>query len=517
MHRFHAYVVALVGTLFVVLTLRASIARADLAAYWNFNEQDPSDLAGTHDLTLLGGAGYSASTPFGGGSHALSLNGTSARAVNASMPRPLSEYTYSLWLNPSASKYGSTMDSGDSRADLVYGYVTGQACPHITFDRENDGKIGIYPEINNVVQTDVKPTTNSWATATWHNLVFTSDAAGEFNVLVNGALENTVTHTGTHDASTGITLGSTYGPAFHFGGLIDEVAVWDNPLTIGQAKALYNLSQETTLQYNPQQAQRLFDLHEAGSDATTVVGGQLWEYVSGMTGSAGDVTLGAAGRAYVQLDDGGTGVTTQTLRVDLGAAGHDVQANFVDWSGTGSNTTDHDTMVFADYFGGFTAALKRGDGSVGIDWRFRAQVSGTDVDDILEDAAKRPNDFRLTFQGLAEGWYKITTFHHDASLPRGLTDVYVTDADRNDVLLFDSLQITTGTSSPDYAAPSFLFHSNGSDDVFFRFFAHGHPTGSNEVWLNGFVMARTVPEPSALGLAVLGLAGLLGLWAVRRR
>ena len=96
-------------------------------------------------------------------------------------------YTTSIWIRFTSATY----DSSSGRKDIIYGFSR----PHLTLNRESDGKIANYVQKGNATFNNPKTTTSSWTQNTWYNLTFTGDSgalSGRFRdrVYVNGTLEN---------------------------------------------------------------------------------------------------------------------------------------------------------------------------------------------------------------------------------------------------------------------------------------------------------------------------------------
>ena len=142
-----------------------------------------------------------------------------------------------------------------------------------------------------------------------------------------------------------------------------------------------------------------------------------------------------------------------------------------------------------------------------------------DLDNLLRGGRitnSAATDITLTLEGLADGDYLITTYHHATfDLSDGILDydVNLTDANGTDVLVHDDLAISHGTSvtTADLAAPVTAFTVSGGNDVSLTF-AGVTFTASDMLVLNGFELSA-VPEPSST--ALLGLGGLA--LALRRR
>ena len=69
-------------------------------------------------------------------------------------------------------------------------------------------------------------------------------------------------------------------------GRIDDVAVWDEALSAGEIKGLYDVGMSVDLSYTAAQFDELKQVHDAAS-GSVAIGGILWTYATGLSGSAG--------------------------------------------------------------------------------------------------------------------------------------------------------------------------------------------------------------------------------------
>jgi len=160
----------------------------------------------------------------------LSFNGVDDYVEVPNIVIPKNAITISFWINPSTNLY-----AGFGRRDLTRGISYSR--PHITFDREGDGKIGMYVTVGGVDYNDVKTVRNSWYANTWYHITFTFDGS-TFKIYVNGVLENSVVHTGTMTSVTGYDIGgSPWVTSFQC--LINEVRIYNRPLSEEEIKQLY--------------------------------------------------------------------------------------------------------------------------------------------------------------------------------------------------------------------------------------------------------------------------------------
>ena len=106
-----------------------------------------------------------------------------------------------------------------------------------------------------------------------------------------------------------------------FGGLVDDVAVWDESLTPGEIKGLYDVGNTVALSYTANLFDLLKQVHDAASGSTTI-GGLDWTYATGLSGPAG--LTGSGGNYTLVLDAGnGTGLVAvpEPSAVLLGSLG----------------------------------------------------------------------------------------------------------------------------------------------------------------------------------------------------
>ena len=167
-------------------------------------------------------------------------------------------YTLSIWLRFTSATY----DSSSGRKDIIYSF----ARPHLTLNRESDGKIGNYVTKGGANFNNPKTTTSSWTQNTWYNLTFTGDSgavSGRFRdrAYVNGTLESSFsledgTMTATSGGSTqsgagqyeglerdgvgaGFYLGSN-GSGNYFPGQIGPLLIYDRELSSTEVTQVFN-------------------------------------------------------------------------------------------------------------------------------------------------------------------------------------------------------------------------------------------------------------------------------------
>jgi hypothetical protein len=177
---------------------------------------------------------------------------------------------------------------------------------------------------------------------------------------------------------------------------------------------------------------------------------------------------------------------SQGVRVDIGPATQEQQDRYERWDGGESKTFTA--------LGGFTATIKRGDGSTGVQFLDRNDVDSADVGNLVEDGAASSLGLRLVFTNLPAASYELKTYHHDASTAQGTVDILVTDADGTDRLVADEVPVTTGTGTRVFGSALFSFRSNGSGNVTINI---RNGAVARTAWLNGFNLTRSAIRPPA--------------------
>ncbi|NQU40058.1 MAG: DUF4838 domain-containing protein [Lentisphaerae bacterium] len=167
--------------------------------------------------------------------------------------------------------------------------------------------------------------TNAWRDGNWNLVVFTWNATvgprgtGSGRVHINGVQQagsgiaeiyNNIRGTDTFPASWTYGNGPLIGWAnsrADFAGSLDDLAVWNAPLSDVQTKALFNLGREAVLHYNAKDAQTLFDVFTDQTQRTNS-DGRVSQYVTGLSGNAGDIVTVTGGYKAVIFDESGNGV-----------------------------------------------------------------------------------------------------------------------------------------------------------------------------------------------------------------
>lgn len=192
--------------------------------------------------------------------------------------------------------------------------------------------------------------------------------------------------------------------------------------------------------------------------------------------------------------------STNSLRVDIGPNGQQVEEGYLRWDVGTNGDNDATISRFFRQLGGVTITLESGDletSGDGLDIRQRASAGGA-LDALKTDAVKEVDGVRMIFEGLERGLYELTTFHHDSASAGDQTTLYLNGA--TDPLA--SVWMSQGNANP--VSITYLIESNslGYAEVLLD---------GGEAFLNGFELTAlaSVPEPSSLLLVLLGGLGLV--------
>jgi len=169
---------------------------------------------------------------------AVQFNGSDAFVSVAPIGVALEVFTIEFWFSPAKD-----LDSDDPRMDLMYTH-TGCCRPHITFNRQKDGGIGLHTEFGgNGDQgpiTDLTTATGKWYAGEWYHWAGTVDK-NETKVYVNGKFEKKLKAEGVPHLryeEHGISIGAAGGSLNWFSGRLDELRIWERVLNDAEIQIL---------------------------------------------------------------------------------------------------------------------------------------------------------------------------------------------------------------------------------------------------------------------------------------
>ncbi|MCA9249314.1 MAG: PEP-CTERM sorting domain-containing protein, partial [Planctomycetales bacterium] len=211
-------------------------ARADLVAYWPFDEGTGSTATDTinGNVGTFSGGGITFSTtvpPQLGGGNSVSFSSVNNEIVVPDSPSVslTSDYTIAAWINPTASAAARNIVAKDGNAAYRYRLQpAGQQWMLL-----NDG--GGFQVITGTGATAI-------ADGAWNHIAVSTDfAASELRFYLNGALVDTqtVTEPSIADLSGDFLIGNfAIGNAESYRGLMDDLALFDSALPAWQISAL---------------------------------------------------------------------------------------------------------------------------------------------------------------------------------------------------------------------------------------------------------------------------------------
>jgi len=214
----------LVSFVFVLSLALTGTAKADLVGWWRFDEGSGTTAADSsgngNDGVLEGGAQW-AEGQLGGG---VEFNGSDARVVAPYIPLDSRSFTITMWVNPvlytGEQIVISQVQSNSTDVSLhfrIYGPDSGRV------------RMGFY---NNDLDTTTTLEQNNW-----YHLTFWYDFENQNRrIYINGVLEaegDATPFLGT----SGDTIIGSWGTSQWFQGIIDDVQIYDHPLTEGEIQA----------------------------------------------------------------------------------------------------------------------------------------------------------------------------------------------------------------------------------------------------------------------------------------
>ncbi|NVB84946.1 MAG: hypothetical protein HOV81_41650 [Kofleriaceae bacterium] len=158
-------------------------------------------------------------------------------------------------------------------------------------------------------RTDATSTV-SLANSQWHHLAIVANAnatIGTVTMYLDGepyAFTTTMATTPINTKAGNLIIGHSANSLNfqQYNGLVDDLAIWGEPLTAAQIRALASFANESTLNYDAGELEVMFEGLRDKQDVQ--ISGRLWRYqASGLTGTPGRVVV--SGSDYsVNLDNG---------------------------------------------------------------------------------------------------------------------------------------------------------------------------------------------------------------------
>lgn len=298
--------------------LVASSAQADLIGYWSFDASSAVDGSGNSNNGTVGGSiTFSGDVPFGNGLSAQNYSTGAANVITIPTSPTLEsiddQLTVSFWMKAVTGSnwvriFQHGTEGNPSQTWLVDRYSS-NAWTNMRVDTIDDpGPPFVDGNFNqNIATTGPATFAVSPAAPEWHHLVYVLDN-GTWRKYVDG-----VESTGGYLHGAGL---SNTRPLYIFGrnggghyvGQLDDIGVWSDALTTGEARSIYTVPMALGLAYDIGDMTALWDIYDSRVDGT--IHGIPWQFTSSLpdlpTGgapSAGDAYL-SGGIMYLALGNG---------------------------------------------------------------------------------------------------------------------------------------------------------------------------------------------------------------------
>jgi hypothetical protein len=225
-------------------------------------------------------------------------------------------FTISVWVDlPRVlDDYGTIVEQqyfGDGSQNLwPHGFYT-------AIERDNRAHFGVcvadrWINMNSAMQLSVHQ---------WHHLGFVYDSkqtAGNLRIYVDGQRD-------AHELTTAgepltlpvgdarVRIGRHVKHKCNFTAGMDDLSFWNRALNDAELRAICNLANDKTLNYDSQQASELFQIYAQGEGHHGAVGEQQWTAVKNLIGHrAGDLWT-SENKYFLQLDDVGNGLIAEEV------------------------------------------------------------------------------------------------------------------------------------------------------------------------------------------------------------
>jgi Ca2+-binding RTX toxin-like protein len=264
--------------------------------WWTADALDASDSVGGDNGTLVGGVTFAS----GQVNAAFQLDGSSQYvSIPDTVALRPAQVTLDAWVNPGRTGQASVIISKEG--DLGSGQV-GYALRQTVGDR--------FQFALGAIGADVAATSTTPVTAgVWTHLLGTYDGS-QMTLYVNGVQEGVATTSGAITSTQPMLFGGQTGatPSQFYEGLIDEVAVFDRPLTATEAQLIAHSGNApgNVIEGN------LIGLKADGTALGNTGFGiatdfSSWNSLGGTTAGAGNVVSGNLGLWGINISGGGTG------------------------------------------------------------------------------------------------------------------------------------------------------------------------------------------------------------------
>ena len=207
---------------------------SEAVGIWNFDDCTATDLSGFKNNGTINGATCSSDTPqkivgAGQGKNSLSFNGVSdyVSAGSTNVPTGDKPITYEAWVK--INKY----TTGGSGASMVVGRLYSD--PHGLLI-SSTGLVGT--RILNGSNDNYYYSNNAISKNLWHHIAL-SYQSSKVNIYIDGVLDKSTATVAVPGISSGNILMGEFNGGSWYNGLIDEVRIYGQALTLGQIQKHY--------------------------------------------------------------------------------------------------------------------------------------------------------------------------------------------------------------------------------------------------------------------------------------
>jgi hypothetical protein len=279
----------------MVVSILVGSLQGSLISIYNFDAQNGNDSSGNNNHAT-GTVTYSTNTPFGAGSgYAFSVSGSSKlTAVHTTSTGSTtgfnditSNLSISFWINsPStgSDQWFRVMRKGAGAENSGH-WIIGRYMTSSDLNIRVDTGPSVAPGGYN--QNLAYNTANTILDSNWHLVTYTLSYSGGANGTYIEYLDGVQNQTGSFIYNLGfapntanLEIGFSSG---NWTGLLDDIGIWSNALTAGEARSIYTLA-TSGFKYELTDVTQLHALHSAASGSVEL-NGYTWTYADNLAGS----------------------------------------------------------------------------------------------------------------------------------------------------------------------------------------------------------------------------------------
>ena len=295
-----------------LLLLTSATANASVVAIYSFDGQNGNDASGNGNHST-GSATYSTTTPFGtsnnyaytvSGTSKLTANHTTSAGSNVGFSDISNNLTVSFWIN------AGTTAAGTNDWFRIVRKGAGSTANNNWMINRNSNTSDVNIRVDSGAATgsgynqNLAQNASNVLNSNWHLLTYTLSYSSGTNGTFVEYLDGVQVSTGSFFFGNGLANPHTLEIGVSNGnwtGQLDDLGIWSNALTTGEARSLYTLATNSTFAYDLEVVTQLHALHTAGT-GTLGVNGFTWSYTNSLTGSGynpGDLVFDSINNRWV--------------------------------------------------------------------------------------------------------------------------------------------------------------------------------------------------------------------------